>query len=223
MKVSALLFAAALLASAPAGAEPLDAADYTLAPVRDGDRLTALDVTMAFRGDADGETLLELPDAFAGQSELWRNLSDLRVQGAMVASADKKARVLRHRPGARVTIKYRVHSAYDETPTAYAKGGAIIRPDWLASFGEALFASVDGREQSPATVTFSGWPATWRIVSDLQHGGLGRPLMQGDVVESTLLAGPAVQVVSRPLPNGTLRIGMFGDFASIARRARARS
>ena len=208
----ALLLAVVLLTPAPARAEPPDAADYTLTPVLDGDQLTALDVTMTFRGDADGETRLELPDAFAGQSELWRHLSDLRASGATSTGVDQAARVLRHSPGARVTVRYRVRSAYDATPTAYAKGGAIVRPDWVASFGEALFASVDGREQSPATVTFSGWPATWRIVSDLQHGGLGRPLTEGDVVESTLLAGPTVEVVSRPIPNGTLRLGMFGDF-----------
>ena len=185
---------------------------YSLAPHFTEGTLDAVDVGMMFAGDADGETLLHLPDAFAGQAELWRRVSRFQASGATVEQSGPATRVLRHAPGARIAIRYRVTSAYGDTPRDYAKGGAIIQPEWFSSFGEALFASVDGRESAPASFAWEGWPAGWTTLSDLDHGRLGRTMTGDDIVESTLLGGPEVRVAERPIPNGVLRLGVQGEF-----------
>lgn len=185
---------------------------YSLQPHLTGNTFDAVDVGMIFNGDEDGQTVLELPGEFAGQTELWRHVSALHVNGATVTELNAATRLLTHRPGAAISVRYRVASAYGETPTAYAKGGAIIRPDWFASFGEALFASVDGRENDAATFKWQDWPASWNIISDLDHGQMGRAMTSDDIVESTLLAGPEVQTFERTIPNGMLRLGIRGAF-----------
>lgn len=186
--------------------------DYTLSPHFTEANLDAVDVAMTFAGDIDGETVLTLPDKFAGQAELWRHVTGLQVTGATVTEPDPVTRILRHAPGASLTVRYRVGTAYDAAPGAYDKGGAIIRPDWFASFGEALFSSVGGRENAAARFRWQGWPATWAMVSDMDHGRLGHPMTGDDVGESTVLAGPHVQLFERPIPKGTLRLGVQGTF-----------
>lgn len=206
----------------------LGAADYSLAPIWDRGLLQAVTVTMRFDGDGDGTTVIELPDAFAGQKKMWRHLSHLSVKGAKIdagtalkAGKPQQATLtLLHSPSAPVEVSYRVHSAYDAAPTDYANGGAVIRPDWFTSFGEALFASIEGREHLRASFTALDWPANWHFTSDLTHddmpGGLagdGSVMMtQDDIAESTLLAGPRVEVVTRPITDGTLHFAMLGDF-----------
>lgn len=186
--------------------------DYALSPIFEGAALAAVAVEMRLTGDADGATRIELPDQFAGQTAMWRHLSDLSVAGAAASRQSGAALTLEHDPGAAITIRYRVASAYVSPPGDYAKGGAIIRPGWFASFGEALFASVEGRQREPARFAWIGWPKDWNRASDLDPGFIDPTLDEGGVVESTLLAGPGVRVVERALPGGTLQVGMRGNF-----------
>ncbi|MXP43985.1 M61 family metallopeptidase [Allopontixanthobacter sediminis] len=167
---------------------------------------------MKFAGDADGNTVLTLPKEFAGQQDLWRHISALEIIGGKIEPRDSATRILLHWPNELLTVRYRVNSAYDETPSSYAKGGAIIRPDWFAAFGEALFAAVEGRDYVPARYRWQGWPESWRVVSDIDHGQTGQAMTGADIVESTLLAGPALQYFERQIPNGTLRMGVNGTF-----------
>src|SRR3954468_19367507 len=69
-----------------------------------------LTVEMRLRGDADGETRLDLSDHFGGSTEAWRYLSDLSVTGASVSAPDPAHRLLRHRPGAKIVVRYRVQT-----------------------------------------------------------------------------------------------------------------
>ncbi len=209
---------AAITAEAPAvsisAATGVEA--YSLSPIMDGNRLAAVSVDIDLVGDADGVTMLDLPSEFAEQGELWRHLSEIRIDGALAISGEAGQRLITHEPNSALHIHYRVDSAYDETPRAYAKGGAIIRPDWFAGFGDALFATVAGRALRPASFVWKGWPSGWNHISDLDHGSMGRAMTQDDIVESSLLAGPDIVLLERPITGGVLRYGQSGAFSFVA-------
>ena len=167
-----------------------------------------LAVEMTFRGDADGETRLELPDHWASSKDNWRFLSGLQVKGAVATEDGPAVRVLRHRPNARITVSYRVQTAYDQDPAGVNGNpykGPILRPDWLSVMGEFAFAAPEGRGGQPATFRWGKLPAGWRLVSDLEHGRMGRPMAVDDVTHSVTIGGPKVAVLERPIPGGTLR------------------
>ena len=124
---AALIRAALATAAALAllGAAKPEVVDYRLAfDAAAGEGLT---VELRLRGDADGETRLDVPAGLA---------SDLAVSGAAMQTPDATHRVLRHKPGAKLTIRYRVRSP---------AGG-------LSALGEQLFVRPKGREAQAATV-----------------------------------------------------------------------
>ena len=82
------------------------------------------------------------------------------------------------------------------------------RTGFFATLGEFVIATLRGRDAAPARFTWTGWPAAWRTVSDLDHPGL----TVDRIAEATLLAGPAVVVRTRPLPGGTLRFATRGSW-----------
>lgn len=165
-------------------------------------------VEMRFRGDADGETRLELPNEWASARELWRYVYDVQVSGAQAREDGPAVRVLTHKPNARLIVRYRVRSAYDADPVGKDGNpykGPLIRPEWMALLGEFAFATPEGRDHLPATFRWSRIPKSWRIASDLEHGGMGRPMTVQDVTNSATFAGPGLSVVERPISGGTLR------------------
>lgn len=200
----------------PESSAQVRGADYSLNPIFERNALTGVTVTLSFTGDADGETVVILPSEFAGQQDLWKHISGISLNGATLANeinqADGSPRgnglLLRHAPSAPVRLTYKVASTYDAAPTADAKGGAAIRSDWMSAFGEALFASIDGRDKAPARFALKDWPANWHFTSDLEQGDL----TQETVMESTVLAGPRVEEITRPITNGTLHFAMLGKF-----------
>lgn len=168
MRRLALTAAAVLLM----GAGKPETVDYRLRISPGGD----LDVDLRFRGDADGETKLRLPPRLA---------SGLAVSGAQLVKPD----TLRHRPGARITVRYR----------------AMTSPGGHSGLGPSLFVTPEGPDTDPATLRWSGSPKTWRLASDLDPG---RPMTVADVRRSVVLAGPDVQIAERALPGGTLRVAV---------------
>ena len=171
-----------------------------------------LDVEIRLRGDADGETRLDLPDRYGDGHEFWRQVYDLKVTGAKVREDGPAHRILRHKPGAKLVIRYRVSTAYGEDPQGRDGNpykGAILRPEWMALLGESVFAAPAGRETEPATFQWGRLPAGWRAVSDLEHGATGRPLSVNDVGGSITLAGAHLAVAERPITGGTLRVATF--------------
>ena len=196
-----------------AAASPQEHDSYALSPVMDETGLRGVEVSLAFRGDADGETTVVFPTRFADQQELWRHVSDVRVTGASIVDGNDNSRRLAHCGGCPVTVRYRVDSAYEETPTDYAKGGATIWPDRLGSYGEALFAIVEGHGDFPATFAWRDWPDNWTKVTDLDSATAQAPVTVNDIVESTLLAGPAVERFEQAIPGGTLQVGVLGRYA----------
>jgi len=205
--IRAFLTAAAALALL--GAARVPTVDYRLGVEPQASGPPVLDVEVSFRGDADGETRLDLPSNWASAKDAWRYLSDLKIQGATATEDGPAVRVLRHRPNAKITVRYRVQTAYDADP-AGADGnpykGPLIRPDWLAVMGEFAFASPEGRDEQPATFRWGRVPKGWRMASDLEHGRMGRAMSVNDVGESITVGGPRAEILERPISGGTLRV-----------------
>src|SRR5688572_28942785 len=128
----ALLIAAALKL---VSAKRPPSVDYRLGVEPQAGAPPLLSVEIRLRGDADGETRQELPDRFASGRDAWRYVSNLSVKGAAAAEDGPAVRMLRHRPGAKITVRYRVQTAYPQGPTG-ADGnpykGPLIRPEWFA-------------------------------------------------------------------------------------------
>jgi predicted metalloprotease with PDZ domain len=199
------LAAAALLML---GAAKVPTVDYRLGVEAQAGAPPLVEVEIRFQGDADGETRLELPDHWASARDAWRYLSALEVTGATAAEDGPAVRVLHHKPNAKITVRYRVQTAYDQDP-AGADGnpyrGPLIRPDWLALLGELVFASPEGRDPLPATFRWGRLPKGWRVASDLEHGRMGRPMSVQDVSQSITVGGSRLVLVERPITGGTLR------------------
>ena len=143
---------------------------YRLTPVVDHGALTALAVEMRFSGDADGVTDLELPSSWAEGEKLWRLISGLTVDGAQLDQGGEAVRVLRHRPRARVTVRYEIKVTGEADPGRdHLKGEPVVRPGWFMAHGEGVFAAPAGRQGEPATFAWGARPKDWTLVSDLDH------------------------------------------------------
>ena len=139
-----LALLATVLSGGSAPAQSADPVYYTVGLVMEGRELIALAVDIRFAGDADGETLLRLPGEWAGTDSLWRQVEGLRVDGATSVHGDAGTRVITHRAGAPLAVRYRVRSGYDADPAfAYHKALPIIFPGWFFFHGEGVFAPPD--------------------------------------------------------------------------------
>ena len=72
------------------------------------------------------------------------------------------------------------------------------------------FATPTGGDDAPATFTWKGWPANWTHGSDADHGASGPAMTVDNIVESTLLAGPDVELRTRIIAGGVLRLATLG-------------
>jgi predicted metalloprotease with PDZ domain len=185
---------------------------YTVGPVMTSAGLGGLAVEIRFEGDPDGETVLSLPGRWAGTDSLWRYVDEVRVEGAASVHQERdQARVIRHAPGAALTVRYRVRSAYAEEPGfAYEKARPVILSDWFFFHGESVFAAPEGREKAAAQFAWSGFPAEWKIASDLDHLAGARPGTVTDVVESVAIGAPDLETVERDVDGAPLRVAMRG-------------
>lgn len=206
-----MLRALTLAATLPflSGAKAPQPIQYQLGVEAPAGAVPYLTVELHFRGDADGQTTLLLPDEFASGNDAWKQVSGLTVEGAQVASEAEEKRVLKHRPNARITVRYAVSSAYGHDPAAgegnpYA--GALLRPRWIAALGEFVFAAPEGRMDAPAAFKWGKTPVGWTLASDLEHGKMGRALTVGDVLESITGGGMDGKVVTQQVAGAPLRV-----------------
>ena len=213
MRRAASIFTAvaAWMFLAAAAPPPLSVVEYRLSPVLDHGELKALAVTVRFRADPSGRTRITLPDQDAGKSVLWRYLADLEVKGAEeVEGEGDAARIIHSKPGAPLTVAYRVVSAFDHVPSAHEGDNyrPIVLPTWFWAYGESLFLQVDGRPR--ATFTWSGAPLGFPFASDLEYGG-GRPRKIEDVIPSVAVGGSALRLYRRALGGSSIRVAILGD------------
>jgi predicted metalloprotease with PDZ domain len=195
------------------GARRPPSVDYRLGFDLERDGAPVATVEMRFEGDADGETRLDLPDRFRSTQGAWRYVFDLDVRGARVAAPDPAHRVLTHRPGAKITVRYRVQSAYADDPQAQAGDpikGPLLRPQGAALLGPLVLATPEGRDLDRATFRWGRLPRGWRGASDLEHAEMGRWMNVADVRDSVTLAGPDLEVVERDSNGARLRIARLG-------------
>ena len=186
---------------------------YRVTPIFEGDALERLEVELHLRGAASGETRLELPKQWAGAGELWRNVSELRVEGASAVLENNPAeRVVRHAPGQALVVRYAVTSPFEMDPGAeYQKAVPIIRPSWFFFHGEGVFVIPQGGEDRPARFEWGRFPKGWSFASDLEHLNGPRPGTVEDVVESAAIAGVDVRVYDRMVAGAPVRLAIRGD------------
>ena len=204
----ALLLAVASISLAAQAENEL--VSYRVTPEMNGGVVSALDVEVALDADHSGRTVVDLPDTAVGQHELWRFISDFSARGASVQDAGPAKRVLTSAPGARITLRYRVHSAYDRDPSGDDGNpykGAVIRPTWFSSLGDFIFISPEKRDHAPASFQWGDLPKGWVAASDLDGGG---PLTVSDVGNSVMEGGSDVSLLHRNLQGGQLRVAIRG-------------
>ena len=123
--------------------------------------------------------------------------------------------ILSYTPGAQVTLRYTVNSAYAHDPNGADENpydGAILRPSWFATLGDFIFVVPHGGDAWPVTFRWGVVPKGWTVASDLEHDTMGRLLTVADVIDSTILGGTDVSVFNRTIPDGTLRLAIRGKW-----------
>ncbi|WGM38457.1 hypothetical protein [Caulobacter sp. NIBR1757] len=187
---------------------------YALSPVFERGALKAIAVELSFAGDADGETRLVVPDEWAGNAELWKHIKAISVDGGTMREAGPARRVISHRPGAALTVRYRLVNGYDGDP-APGTGNPyrpVIRPTWFQLIGDAAFLEVEGRQETPVQVRWTSWPKAWRHASDLDHGERGRTLRSQELIDSVSVGGTALSIHEREIEGGRLRFAALGEW-----------
>ncbi len=209
MKFGFLALTLTLAICLQAAENPAVPVAYRVTPEMKEGALAALDVEIRFNGNGEGVTRLHLPDEFAGQSELWRQVADLTVEGAEVSEAGPAVRLLHHKPGIPLVVRYRVVPAYGEDPKGEAglPNRALIRPAWFGVLGEVIFAIPEGRANAPATFTWGPAPSGWMMASDLDHPS---PLTLETLVESFLYGGTDIRLTKLQVAGGPVRLAIRG-------------
>ncbi|MBO9709599.1 MAG: hypothetical protein J7521_15450 [Caulobacter sp.] len=211
--VSSALVALAFVAASPVLAASERAATskrtpitYEVSPRLSGQDLIGLGVTITFNADADGETRLELPDKWMGRTELWRNLSDLTVEGAdSVVEDSPGARMIRARPGRRLVLRYTVNATLPHEPRQSDgyPSKPWLRPSWFYADGPSVMVIVEGREDSPVRFQWSkAWPKAFTLASNLEDG------QDADPRDSVLIGGRDLRIVR----SGPVRVALRGTY-----------
>lgn len=211
VRAAALGLAALVCMGQAAPAPSAGRLEYAIAPVMERGALRAIQFDLRFRGESDGETALRLPSAWGGQEELWRAIRDLRVVSGAVLSdgGAPEARLLTHRPGAAIHLRYRI---VQETPGAPAAGGGntyrpVVQPGYFHLIGEAVLVTPkDYAAETPVSVRTSGMPAGWSFASDLEHRGLNLGLAL-----SSVIVGGDFRIVESP--DASVRIAIRGQWS----------
>ena len=147
--------------------------EYTLSPEMSDGALRAVNVEISFRGEGDGTTQIKLPSEWGGQTELWRGIDALRVEGAAVAEESPSVRMLTHRPSARLRVRYRVIQDWEGPPTATGSNPyrPVVQPGYFHLIGHAALIVPRIDEAAPVRLRVRGIPSAWRFASDLEHAG----------------------------------------------------
>jgi len=200
---------ALLFGAAPRGESVL----WHVTPVVSEGRVERLDLTLHFPGDSDGETQLDLPEDWGGERELYRALWDLRAEGAALeAGASPSEIILRHAPGAPLTLRWKLGGGPD-APPAKAGGNDYrprFEPDHFFVIGyTALPWPETLKEDTPARVLIDK-PGGLTLVSDLEHAGKDGATEFGALAQSVLMGGDI-----RIIEVGGARLALTGSFRDL--------
>ncbi len=211
--ISVLAMAASLAVTTAYAAPPVTPIEYSLKPVFDGDALSALDVTITFKASSEGKTELDLPDHWGGGKKLYSYLSDVTVDGAdSVTTPAPQTRIIISKPSARLTVHYQLKAtlkAGEEAPIQTNMTYPLIGPSRFYILGPTIFASIDGREDSPVRFKWQDVKG-WTFASDLEH--LPQNATLEDIRQSVLFGGKDVHVTQIHTPHTDLRIASAGKF-----------
>jgi predicted metalloprotease with PDZ domain len=175
-------------------------------------------VTLALPGEDDGETALLLPSEWGGEIALWRVVSGLRVEGdgaRLEPGADSSRCVVRHAPGAPLTLRYEVVQDQPGIPRA---GGhknpyrPFVQSEFVHLLGHTIFVRPEADGDRPVSFVLESLPPGWSFASDVEHAAPDRPLRLGNLLESVLVAGD-FRVVSRGPAGGALRVALRGAWS----------
>ncbi len=214
MKLKLLAFAAmlTLIGSAPRGETVL----WRATPVMESGQVIAMDYHLQFAGDAKGETLLRLPNEWGGERELYTSIRDLNVQGAVVsAGASPDQRVLKHDPGAAITLTYRLQRDGEPSASVRNKIGNDYRPridgDVTFILGHAALIQPDHIPASaPSRFVVSDVAGAPRFVSDLEAAA-NKTVPFKDLSESVLIGGD-IRLIQA---GGRQRLAIHGVFENL--------
>ncbi|MBX7248577.1 MAG: hypothetical protein K1X35_05930 [Caulobacteraceae bacterium] len=190
----------------------LDPIAYEVSPEVSAGQLTGLVVRMSLKGDADGLTNLRMPDRWSGAEELYRAIHDVTATGARLKKVSASEYQLAAAPGAPITLSYRVRQDFRGELTA-GEGPPfrpVVRPDRFTALGWATFAEVAGPAGRPVTFHWGPVPAGWAVASDLDHAGGVQDT--GDLLDSVLVGGSDLHMVTTEAAGGRIRIAMHGDW-----------
>jgi predicted metalloprotease with PDZ domain len=202
--------AAALLIGAAPAPSPVPV-DYLVTPEIGAGGLERLRITLRLRGDADGETALALPSRWAGTERLHERIEQLAVAGGSLAATDDPARrTIRHTPGAALTVTYRIGLSAADPGAGYEKAQPALRPGWFYVHGEGAFVTPEGRGEAPARFRMAAAPQGWRWTSNLDAAGT---LNVDNVVESILIGGTDLRIVTRNVGGRPLRLALRGAWS----------
>jgi predicted metalloprotease with PDZ domain len=167
-------------------------------------------VTLRLKVGPEGRVELHLPDSAAGATELWRYLQDIKVEGATSVRAPKPSeRLIDARPGATITVLYRVVSAYAEPAHQLDSYKPQIWRDSFWIYGEALFAySGDIRT---ATFRWTRAPSDFGFASSLERPH-GEALPRDDLIESVSVGGRGLEVSTTNVGGSPVRVASLGRF-----------
>ena len=176
---------------------------YVVRPILHNGAAEGLGVTLSFQGEADGETLLVLPNEWGGEKELWKALTDWRVDGGLISDgAQPQFKLVRHHPNALVRVSYVVRQDQPDATDAAALGRyrPKVQPTYIEVLGNAAFAHTPGSDDRAVHVRFEGVPQGWTLASDLEHSAT---LTEHDLIESVILMGTDVTIYTpRAGPSG---------------------
>ena len=197
-----------------AAPQPLSngAVSYSVTPELQAGKLADLRVDIALAADADGVTHMRLPDRWSGAEGLYRAIHDVSASGARLKRMGDAELELTSAPGAPIMLTYKVRQDFQGELTA-GDGPpfrAVVKPDRFTVLGWALFAEVAGPAGRPASFHWGPTPAGWTVASDLDHaGGVNNT---GDLLDSILVGGDHMQMVTTQVGGARLRVAMHGDW-----------
>lgn len=167
-----------------------------------------LDVRASLPGDADGKTRLLLPHSWAGADDLGAGITDLAIASPGVEvdwSAEAKGVVVvRHIPGARLRVHYRVRQIFrDDLVTNRFR--PMFGPEFMHAIGYGVFIQPDRPPDEVVDVAlhWHDFPRDWALANSW---GVDQPVQ-------------TVQIELRDLRH-SLYLG--GDFRLTAREIRGK-